>query len=157
MGPITQVLFTPDGSRLLSCGDDGRVVVYAAHHGCLPVKALITPPPPALAGAASGTPGKGKAASSKSSNSSSSGVCTAVSSDGCWIAVGQCATGASAAGPDGGTGGASVILFNAGLEAVLQVESTARSFERWVWWGDGCEGTGTLRYLSSSEHKVWVR
>ena len=134
-GPVTQLLFTPDGSRLLSCGADGRVVAYALHHGCLPVKALHTPTPRSAAGgaAAGGTPGsKGRGSGGSSTNSSSSRVCAAVSSDGCWIAVGQPAAGPGAAGPDGAGGGAAVVLFNAGLEAVLQIESTAISFERLV-------------------------
>lgn len=144
VGPIIQLLFTADGSRLLSCGADGRVVVYAVHHGLLPVKALITPPPLTHGGVSGSgsTPGKGKAlkpaainskssiATNGSGSGSGSSVCAAVSSDGCWIAVGQPATAPGAVGPDGGSGGAAVVLFNTALEAVLHIECTATGFNR---------------------------
>lgn len=127
-GPVMQLLFTPDGSRLLSCGADGRVVVYTMHHGCRPLKALTTPPPPAIA---AGTPSKGRssaaASTSKQSGSSASTcVCAAVSRDGCWIAVGQPAA-ADAAGSEGG---GALLLFNAQLEAVLQIDTPTVGFKR---------------------------
>jgi hypothetical protein len=142
--PITQVLFTADGSRLISCGADGRVVAYAVSQGCLPIKALVSCPPFAAATAAAGgggsrTPGSSKGKGSKpgpvSSSSSSGGVCAAVSSDGCWVAVGQAA--AAAAGPASGVGpdgGAAVVLFNAGLDAELVIETAATSITRWGTW-----------------------
>jgi len=157
LGPITQLLFTPDGSRLLSCGEDGRVVVYATHHGCLPIKALTTPhpaadPSAAAAAAAAGTPGgKGRKTAGSSSSKGravGSSVCAAVSTDGRWIAVGQAAGGvsdvssSSSSSGGGSNGGAALVLFDGGLEAVLQIESAARRFDRWgsvtgVWGRDG--------------------
>lgn len=127
-GAVTQLLFTPDGSRLLSCGADRRVVVYAVHHGCLPLKALTTPPPPAVA---AGSPSKKRPStaagvSKQSSSSASSCVCAAVSRDGCWIAVGQPA----AAGAAGSEDGAALLLLNAQLDAVLQIDTPAVGFKR---------------------------
>jgi hypothetical protein len=135
VGPITQLTFTPEGSRLLSCGADGLVVVYAVHHGCLPVKALHNPPPRTAttpAGSSTGGGGGGTPGSKNkgSASSSSSRVCAAVNCDGSWIAVGQPAAGQGAVGPDGSSGCAALVLFDAGLEAVMQIESAATSFER---------------------------
>jgi WD40 repeat protein len=157
VGSVTQLLFTPDGSRMLSCGADGRVVVYAVHHGCLPVKAL-TMGPVATAGPQAGSSGsngggcgssgsssahkagRSASASSSSGGSCAAGVCAAVSPDGHFVAVGQpangpgatpaAATAAAAAAGAGSSGAAAIILFNGALEAVLQIEPPATSISR---------------------------
>lgn len=57
-----------------------------------------------------------------------------MSSDGCWVAVGQAAAATAAAGPGGAVGpdgGAAVVLFNAGLNAELVIETAATSINRW--------------------------
>jgi WD40 repeat protein len=116
-GPVTQLLFTPDGSRLLSCAADGKLVACDTSKQCTPVKVLL----PA------------NMTSSNSSSSSSVGqaqlpVCAAVSPDGQLVAVGS-----SAASPAAGAGGATISVFAAGsLEAVLCMETTAQGFVRWA-------------------------
>lgn len=120
---VTQLLFTTNGSRLLSCGADGRVVVYAARHGLLPVNTLVTPAP-AAAGTKAG---------------SSSAVCAAVSGNGQHIAVGQ---------PSAGAEEARVVLFAAGsMEAVLEVVVPVTGFSRCARarrCGDAPQADGTL-------------
>jgi WD40 repeat protein len=117
-GPVTQLLFTPDGSRMLSCGADGKLVACDTSRHCTAVKVLLP---------------TNMTSSNTTSSSSSAGqaqrpVCAAVSPDGQLVAV-----GGSAAGPVSGAGGATISVFAAGsLEAVLCMETTAQGFVRWV-------------------------
>jgi WD40 repeat protein len=115
-GAVTQLLFTPDGSRMLSCGADGKLVACDTKKQCTAVKVLLP---------------TNMTSSNTTSSSSSVGhvqlpVCAAVSPDGQLVAV-----GGSTAGPVAGAGGATISVFAAGsLEAVLCMETTAQGFVR---------------------------
>jgi WD40 repeat protein len=110
-GPVTQLLFTPDGSRLLSCGADGKLVACDTSRQCTAVKVLL--------------PTNMTSSSSSSVGQAQLPICAAVSPDGQLVAVGGSAASAEA--------GATISVFAAGsLEAVLCIETTAQGFMKWA-------------------------
>ncbi|KAF6264700.1 hypothetical protein COO60DRAFT_1654818 [Scenedesmus sp. NREL 46B-D3] len=109
-GAVTQLLFTPDGSRLLSCGVDGKLVACDTSRQCTAVKVLL---PTNVTGGIAGIAGQTQPR-----------VCAAVSPDGRIVAV-----GGSAAGPEEGGDGATISLYDAtSLEAALCVQTAAQGF-----------------------------
>jgi WD40 repeat protein len=112
-GAITQLLFTPDGSRLLSCGADGKLVACDTSRQFTAVKVLL--------------PIDSRSISSSSSSTDQAqlpAVCAAVSPDGRLVAIGS-----SAGGPAAGSAGATISVFDASsLEAMLCMETRAQGF-----------------------------
>jgi hypothetical protein len=132
---VTQLLFTPDGSRLLSCGTDGKVVLYST---VLQKGAASTSHKSGTASAATAayTPIKVLPDGSDAVNNMavvSAGVCAAVSPAGDLLAVSQmiraAPTSSSSSSTISGSGSgsrsvASVLLLTAAsLEVTLRVET----------------------------------
>jgi WD40 repeat protein len=127
-GAVTQLLFTADGSRLLSCGADGKLVACDTTRQCTAVKVLL---PTNITSNGSGSGSSSSTGQAQLPDRRTRSVCAAVSPDGRLVAV-----GGSSAGPEAGGGGATISLFAASsLEAVLCMETTAQGFMRWVFLG----------------------
>lgn len=124
-GAVTQLLFAPDGSRLLSCGADGKLVACDASTQWSAVKVLL---PANIASSSNGTGSSSSTGQAQVPDKDTHHVCAAVSADGRLVAV-----GGSAAAAEAGAGGATISVFAASsLEAVLCIETTAQGFTRWV-------------------------
>lgn len=115
-----QLTYSPDGRYIISCGDDGRVIICDQKQAGAPVKALMPAQTNTAAAAASLQKSSGR---NRNTPPKPPSACAAISPDGKLVAVSHAAA----------SGDASITLFSGvSFEAVMSIETSAAGFERWV-------------------------